>query len=339
MLLRSLIFSLLLLFALPLWSDQLIIEPDMGTKPLLDAIHATQHSLYLVMYGFTEQGLLDAILQKKNEGKTVKIILEGSPYKSEQENNKVIKALNQHEVAWLGHIPSFRLIHQKTLILDDDKAIVMTFNFTHSTFKNERNFGLIIDDPERVNAINAIFSADWNHIQSTNTNPDLIISPDNSRDKLLSLMQHAKHSIKIYAQGLNDYKIIGGLANAARRSVDVQIITSNHLRAKQAKYLQRAHVNIHYTKKLIIHAKVFIVDDQQAVIGSINLTRASLDDNRELSVITRDTKVIAELNKIYLQDWENQAELNHTNKQQWMPNKRMVKHVIRIFNKMVSANT
>ena len=35
LLLRSFFFSLLLLFALPLWADQLIVEPDMGRKPIL----------------------------------------------------------------------------------------------------------------------------------------------------------------------------------------------------------------------------------------------------------------------------------------------------------------
>lgn len=335
---RSVIFSFLLFFTLPLWADQLIIEPDMGTKPLLDAIHATQHSLDLVMYGFTEPSLLNAILAKKKQGKTVKIILEASPYKAEQENNKTITALNHYNVTWQGNIPPFRLIHQKTLIIDDDKAIIMTFNFTHSTFKNERNFGLVIDDPKRVQAINTIFNADWNHIPVNNTNADIIISPDNSRNSLSSLIQHAKHSIKIYAQGLNDYKMIGALANAARRSVDVQIITSNNLRDKQAAYLQKAGVNIHYTKKIIIHAKVMIIDNQMAVIGSINLTRSSLEDNRELSVITRDAEVIAQLNKIYAQDWENQTALKHTNIQQWMPDKRTVKQVIRILNKAMNVH-
>lgn len=326
---RSVIILCLLLFTSPLWADQLIIEPDMGTQPLLNAIDKTKHSLNLVMYGFTEQSLLDAILKKHQQGKSIKIILEASPYKAEQENNKVINALNQHGITWQGHIPPFRLIHQKTFILDDNQAIVMTFNFTHATFKNERNFGLIIDDPKRVNAIAAIFSADWNHVPVNNTDADLIISPENSRDKILSLVLHAKHSIKIYAQGLNDYKVIGALANAARRSSDVQIITSNHLRDKQAKYLQRAGVNIHYTKKLIIHAKVFIIDNQLAVLGSINLTRSSLDDNRELSVITRDKQVIAELNETFKQDWENQPAI-----QPWIPDKPTLKQVLRILNKI-----
>lgn len=295
------LFAILLFFSSPLFADQLIIEPDMGRKPILDAIYSSKHKLNLVMYGFTDPDLRDAIINKHAEGKTVKVILEDQPYKAERENSKTISLFNQNRINWQGNLPSFRLIHQKTLLIDDAKAIVMTFNFTSSSFQHERNFALIMDDPGRVKAISSLFAADWNHLAYENTNSSLIISPDNSRNKLLELIQDAGKSIKIYAQGISDYKIIGALANAARNSVDVQILTSKHLSQGIQDYLHHAGVKIYYTK-MMIHAKVFIIDGQKAVIGSINLTRQSLDDNRELSVITEDRSVISDLNKTFNQD-------------------------------------
>jgi phosphatidylserine/phosphatidylglycerophosphate/cardiolipin synthase-like enzyme len=313
----------------------------MGRKPLLDAINNANHSIELVMYGFTDKTLLDALIQKKNQGKTIKVILESSPYKAEGENNKSIAAFNSHDLNWQGHIPPHRLIHQKTLILDGNQAIVMTFNFTHSTFKKERNFALIIDDAQRVKAITSLFAADWNHIPNINSNPDLIISPDNSRAQLTSLINHAKNSIRIYAQNINDYKIIGALANAARRSVKVQIVTSTHMKEKQYNYLTRAGVNIHYNKKYIIHAKVFIIDNQKAVIGSINLTRPSLEDNRELSVVTQDAKVIEQLNNTFTQDWNNQSDfdIGLDDIQQLIPDKRSISHALHKLKKLISAES
>jgi cardiolipin synthase len=312
----------LIFFTLPIYADQLIIEPDMGRKPILDAINHTQHSLNLVMYGFTDPKLLDVVIQKHNEGKTLKVILEAHPYKSDQENNKTIAAFNEHDITWKGELPSIRLIHQKTMILDNKTAIVMTFNFTRSTFRNERNFALVIDNPAEVNAIRDIFDADWNDHplltrsrgqaagrQLSNLPDDIILSPENSRNALLSLIEHAKVSILVYAQSVNDYKMIGALANAARRSVNVQIITSQHLREKQTNYLEKAGVKIQYNKKLIIHAKVWIVDNEKAVIGSINMTKASLEDNRELAVVTRDPEVITQLNQTFTQDWNTNASL------------------------------
>lgn len=302
---RQILLPLLIFVAFPCWPDQLIIEPDMGRQPLLNAINKAHHSLQLVMYGWTDTTLLDAIIQKKNAGQTINIILEESPYKAANENNKTITVLNTHHIEWRNHIPPFRLIHQKTLLIDGQKAIIMTFNFTHSTFKNERNFALMIDDDKRVQAIKTLFSADWNRIPYLNTTPNVIVSPDDSRNKLMSLIHQAKLSIQIYAQNINDYKIVGALAKAAKQGIHVQVLTSTHLRQKQSDYLARSGVTIRYSRDLIIHAKVLIIDRQKAVLGSINLTRASLDDNRELAVISEDPTVLKQLSDTFTHDWES----------------------------------
>lgn len=315
-LLSGTVFFLLLLFTCPTWADQLIIEPDMGREPILNVINDTHHSLDLVMYGLTDDHLLNALIKQKmlikqeTKRETVRVILERHPYKAKDENNKTVRAFDKYHIAWHGSIPPFRLIHQKTLLVDDHKAMVMTFNFTHSTFKKERNFALVIDDPKRVREIESVFSADWDHRSLDNYSLDnysrnLILSPDNSRKKLLSLIKNAKSTLKIYAQSINDYKIVGALAKAARKGVSVEILTSLKMREKQARYLTRAGVMIHYSKHLYIHAKVFIIDNQQAVLGSINLTRASLDDNRELSIITHDATVIKQLNTTFDHDWKS----------------------------------
>lgn len=302
---------LLLLFyslSLTAQADQLIIEPDMGRQPIINAIQNAQHSVKLVMYGFTDQSLLDAIVQQKNAGKAVNVILEETPYKAEDENKKAIAELNNNHISWQGHIPPFRLIHQKTLLLDERKAIVMTFNFTNSTFKNERNFALIIDDPQKTKQIAAIFSADWNHVPMTNPNPDLITSPEDSRVKLLVLIGQAKKSLRIYAESISDYEIVGALAKAAKEGVAVQMLTSAKMTEKQKNFLTRAGVTIQYSPTFIMHAKVFMMDDQLAMIGSINLTRSSLEDNRELSVLTREQEIIKQLNATFASDWNRNGK-------------------------------
>ena len=178
----------------------------------------------------------------------------------------------------------------------------MTFNFTQSSFKKDRNFALIIDNPKQVKQIATVFSSDWNHLPSNIDAMDLIYSKM-SRNKLTQLIMHAKHSLNIYAQTMSDYQLIGVLAKMARSGVNVNILTSNTLRKKQALYLQKAGVTIHYSKKYYIHAKVIIIDSQKAILGSINLTRPSLDENRELSILTEDADVVKQLNATFVTDW------------------------------------
>lgn len=297
-------FILLLFLITPVFADQLIVEPDNGREPVLNLIKEAKQSVKLVMYGLTDDLLLNAVIQKKLNGQTVRVILEQHPYKAENENNKAISKLNANHIPWQGSMPPLRLIHQKTLLIDGRYALVMTFNFTKSTFKNERNFGLLIDNPKQVKAIESLFSADWNHILAPPLSSDLIISPYDSREAFLFHINHAKRSIRIYAQTISDFKIIGALAKSAQRGVRVEILTPRKIRKKQADYLTRSGVILHQSKHYYIHAKALIIDDQKAIIGSTNLTRASLDDNRELSVISYDKTVIRQLNTTFNSDWQ-----------------------------------
>lgn len=284
-------------------ADQLIVEPEMGRAPIIAFMAEAKHSLQLVMYGFTDETLLNTLLVAHDKNKTIQLILEQAPYKAETQNQKTIGILQKNNINMQGRGEEFKLVHQKTLIADNQRALVMTFNFTRSTFKNERNFGLIIDDPHTVHAISALFAADWHRVPANIESNRLIVSPDNSRRRLLSLIENTRDSLQIYAQSLKDFEVLGALSKAAKRGVIVNIITSSDTHSKQANFLRRAGVHIKQSKKRYIHAKVFIIDHRIAIIGSINLTRPSLDHNRELSILSEDKTVLDQLSKIFDQDF------------------------------------
>ena len=132
---------------------------------------------------------------------------------------------------------------------------------------------------------------------------NLVWSPDNSREKILSLINAAKTEIKVYAQGLTDYQVVGALASAARRGVKVQVLTSGSQPGKKWDYLQRAGVQLALDKRLVIHAKVVLADQKQALLGSINFTQPSMDKNRELSVLVTDADVVKQLLQVFDLDW------------------------------------
>lgn len=294
-------------------SEQLIIEPDAGRKPIISAIQNAKSSVDLVMYGLTDSRFTYALINAKKSGKRVNILLEPSPYKAEDENTFAIKRLQSANVNLQWPSKNFKLTHQKTFIIDQHNAIVMTFNLTHSTFKNQRNFALVLDDPAEVEEISKVFTADWQHKNISVHNPNLIWSPDNSHDKILDFINNAKSEIKIYAQDLSDYKTIGALARAAQAGKKVAIITSNprHKINNKLKYLKRAGVNIGFSKNYIIHAKVILVDHDRAILGSINLTQPSMENNRELSVITHDRNVIETLENTFDHDWHDTSTAIH----------------------------
>ncbi len=285
-------------------SATLIIEPDQGRQPVLEALKQAQSTVDLAIYGFTDPELMQAFIQAKNNGKKVRILLQHYPYKSLDENLLAIQRFSASHLDLTFAPPAFYLLHQKTLLLDRQRALVMTFNFTRSTFQNERNFALLLDDPAMVQEIQRVFDADWQNQPIKPVAANLFWSPDNSREKLLKLIASAQSELKIYAQGLSDYQVIGALASAARRGIQVQILTSGPEPGKKWDYLRKAGVKISFDKRPRIHAKVLLVDQQKALLGSINFTQPSLDKNRELAVLVTSPQVVKQLLGCFTQDWQ-----------------------------------
>ncbi|MES2217872.1 MAG: phospholipase D-like domain-containing protein [Pseudomonadota bacterium] len=330
---RSLFFVLLLLVQVNCRADEtLIVEPDMGRAPILAAIKQAQSSVDLVMYGLTDNSFINALITAQSQHKNVRILLQHYPYQSTDENLKAIQELQAANMALRWPDDKFKLTHQKTFLFDGHSALVLTFNLTHSSFTKERNFGLLITDPGLVEKIQQVFNADWQHNAVNIHDPDLVFSPDASREQLLDLIDAAHASIKIYAEGLSDYQIVGALAKAARRGVDVAILTStfhDKKPGKQFAYLTRAGVKINFSKNYIIHAKVMIIDDDRALLGSINFTRQSINNNRELSVIIHDQKIIHQLTHTFNSDWQADHHLARQQKTQMKQTVKLLKHWLR----------
>lgn len=50
-------------------------------------------------------------------------------------------------------------------------------------------------------------------------------------------------------------------------------------------------------KKPYVHTKLIIVDQEYAIIGSMNLSANALDNNREIGIIVKDKDLIGKLVK------------------------------------------
>ncbi len=295
------ILLLFFLFTLTTFADTLLIEPDEGRTPILNAIH-NAHSIDLVMYGFTDPTFIDALIQAKNSGKNVNILLEPLPYKNANENIFALKRLKKADIHLLSPNPDFQLTHQKTFIFDHKKALIMTLNLTRSSFQNQRNFGIWIEDPAMISEIENVLQNDAKHQKTSVTEHNLVWSPDTSREKILHFIQAAKSSIKMYAQDVSDYQIVGALAKASRRGVKVELLVDKYSEQKRYDFLKKSNVNICFEHPYQIHAKVIIIDQKEALLGSINFTKPSLNKNRELSIITKDPLVIQGLLDTFQKD-------------------------------------
>ena len=109
----------------------LITEPEQGIGSILEMISNSKSSIDLVMYEFKDKGIADALIDAEKRGVSVRVILNGG-YKGKIEsmNEPAYQYLESSGVS-VHFAPSyFALTHQKTLIVDKNQAMIMTFNFT-----------------------------------------------------------------------------------------------------------------------------------------------------------------------------------------------------------------
>ena len=112
-----------------------------------------------------------------------------------------------------------------------------------------------------------------------------------------------------------DGAMVDALVRAARRGVDVSIITAgtagSHLdrlvrKASQAHFGRplAAGVKIHEYGPALLHAKTIVVDGQWVTIGSANLDNRSFALNSELNLTFLDRRLAARLIEVFNQDLE-----------------------------------
>ncbi|HEY5220677.1 MAG TPA: phospholipase D-like domain-containing protein [Candidatus Paceibacterota bacterium] len=302
----------------------LITEPDDGVAPVLAMINGARASLDLVMYELDDARIESALAADERRGVAVRVILSGGYNGASSTTPATMNAaaydfLVAHGVSVRWSPAYFSLTHEKSLVIDGDRALIMTFNLVSKYYATGRDFGIIDGDPRDVAAIEHTFDADWEGnaaVAGSGNNggagDDLVWSPG-SEPVLIDLIANAKKSLYIYNEEMDDTDVTKALIDAAERGVAVYVDMTGAAEWKwefEELTTAGAHVRTYAddpAAPLYIHAKMIVADDgttsERAFVGSENFSPTSLGENRELGVITRDQTIIASLVKTFTADW------------------------------------
>lgn len=218
--------------------------------------------------------------------------------------------------------------HRKIAVFDGEVAIVGGQNigveYTGPTLhpKRFRDFGAMIEGPAAA-AFSRLFAADWCFATDTDPaemrrglkfrpgkrgdTPVMVVGggPDYDNDpiyeKFVMLAANVRKKLVIVTPYfVPDEVLLRLIAAKARSGVQVCIITpkkSDHpfldfARRHHLQILRDAGATIHFHTKGMLHGKLFIVDEEAAVIGSANLDMRSMFVNFEVATVIRDPKVV-----------------------------------------------
>lgn len=307
----------------------LIVEPDAGVEPVVRAVRAAKRSIRLEIYMFSTGKaagqVLQALIERAHAGVDVRVILETQPYipanppqclpAAFNPNTQAMRALAVGGVKVQPSSPHFKYTHEKGMVIDDDTAFIMSCNLTNSAFTSNRDYMVVDRTPADVAEIAAVFDADWRGEAYVPNAPSLVWSPTNSRQKVLGLIDSATRSLVIQSEFFSDPEAASHLKSRVQAGVDVTVMLSyqdaspcsqEDVNATERAQLAAAGVTkVAFCRNLTMHAKAIIADTQRAFVGSENLSANSLDNNRELGIVTQDAALVKSLREVADKDWKS----------------------------------
>lgn len=296
---------------------QVFVEPDAGEHPITDAIASAKKSVWLEIYLLTDRNVMRALEEAANRGVDVRVMLEPHPVGGGASPARTMDQLKAAGAKVETSDPSFALTHEKGMIIDGTTAYIMTSNFSRaalggssgSSGYSNREYDIVDTNLQDVQAVSAIFQADWDRTTAQFNDSNLVVSPVNSRNSFTSLIGSAHSTLLIEAEEMNDSAIEQALANAAQHGVKVQVIlpspsgSSGDSNSQGINTIKQGGVQVREDPRLYMHAKIIVVDGQKAFVGSENISTQSLDQNRELGIIVSDGGVLHTLEQTFQQDW------------------------------------
>ena len=286
-------------------SYTLIQEPQDGYQPIYDFISSAEKTIDMTIFALSDPEADAALIAAAKRGVAVRVLLDADPaggggaainqvaYNDLEANGVNVKW------AWSGV-----LWHQKSIVRDGNAVAVMTFNLYAPDYPILRDFAVISDNPATVSGIEATFNADFDDtsIPPTEgvvpTDSELIWSPG-AETELVNLIMSARPGTTLYAESeqLDSTAIEQALVAAAKGGVTANLTmsySSSFVNGFNALVAGGVHVNLYQENDpLFIQAKAISVNDDTVYVGSINFATPSMNDDRNMGIITTNPTVVS----------------------------------------------
>ncbi|HEU0169403.1 MAG TPA: phospholipase D-like domain-containing protein [Chloroflexota bacterium] len=290
------------------------VEPDDGPEPLLNELNAARSSIDVEMYLLTDRDVLVALEDAERRGVKVRMLLEEHPYGEGAGNESAYSRLQRDGIAvrWTDD-RRYKLTHEKAAVIDRREALILTLNLTASAFSRNREYGVVDRTPDDVAEVASIFEADWSGGTYTPSQPDLVVSPNNSRDKLQAIMGQAATSLEVESEEVQDDGVEQALVAAEKRGVNVRLVLSpaaagqTDTNAAGVALLKSGGAQVRYMSKPYVHAKIVLADGKTAFVGSENISHQSLDLNREVGLFLSGPAAVSRIASTFEQDWNSHS--------------------------------
>jgi cardiolipin synthase len=278
---------------------KLIIQPDDGLTPLVQAVRGAKKTLDIVIFRFDRAELEKALEAAVARGVVVRALIAHTNRGGEKILRKLELRLLDAGVTVARTADDLPRYHGKMMIVDDTLHVV-GFNYTKLDIEKSRSFGITTTDGSLVKDAQALFEADSTRQAYKPSSADLVVSPETSRERLTAFLKKAKKELLIYDAKVSDRLMLRLLAERAKAGVEIRMFgkTGKGATGIEARKLP----------DLRLHVRAIVRDGAAAFIGSQSLRKLELDGRREIGIIVEDDRIAKKIRDVFEADWAHTAE-------------------------------
>ena len=284
---------------------KLIVQPEAGDQPILGAIRHAKTMVNLLIFRLDDHALTHALEKAIERGVAVRVLI---AYKNRGGSHH-LRRLEQSMLRMGAQVArtadDLVRYHGKMMIIDDRTLHLYGFNYTCLDLAS-RSFGIITKNHKLVQEALKLFNADTARQPYKSRLSTLIVSPENSRERLTAFIEGAKRQLLIYDPHVKDEAILELLRQRAQKGVDIRIIGK-----VVGKHLHRRGLHVEAFPGRRLHVRSIIRDESYAFVGSQSLDREGLDERREIGVMINDKAVVREMYDVFMKDWAKTGHPAH----------------------------
>lgn len=277
---------------------KLIVQPDDGLKPLVKAIAKAKRSVAIVIFRLDLDELEEALEAAIERGVAVSALVAHVSSQGDKQLRKLESRLLKKGAKVARTDDDMVRYHGKLLLVDDKTLFILGFNYTELDIRRSRSLGVMTRKPSVVREARRLIETDEDRSKTFKPRKsDLVISPENARQRLTRFIRKARRELMIYDSNLSDDEMIQELKKRAGSGVRVRILGNleKKWRGKDLK-LKEPHRRL--------HVRAMVRDGRRAFIGSQSLRRLDLDERREVGLVIRDPEIVGQLVRLFEYDWQ-----------------------------------
>ena len=275
---------------------RLLVQPESGAGPLVQAVDAAKSRIEIMIFRFDYAEIERALARAASRGIFVHALIAYTNRGGEKALRDLEMRLLAAGVTVARTADDLPRYHGKLLIIDRRELHLLAFNFTHLDIDHSRSFGLVTRNQRIVQEAVKLFEADATRQPYIPGAAPLVVSPVNARKQLSAFIRGARKQLLIYDPEISDAAMLRILQDRANAGVDIRIIG----RVPKA----GGQLAVRKLSRIRLHTRTIIRDGRKAFIGSQSLREAELGSRREVGLIFSEPKILARLTKTFVDDWD-----------------------------------